>query len=97
MSDNPRYDAVGSSTLREELFNAFLKARGSSDNKNKADKPRSSVPVDERDVDRNRREKKERALKEREEQVRAQRGRTEAEIGRSKLELTKEESERAFR
>ena len=101
MSDDPRYDAVGSSTLREELFNAFLKARGSSDSKTKnqdeIDKPLSSTLADETENDRERQEKRERALKEREEQVRAQRGRTEAEIGRSRLGLTKEEGERVFR
>lgn len=100
MSDDPRYDAVGSSTLREELFNAFLKARGSSESKDhqdKVDKPQSNAPVDGREADGKRQEKKERALKEREEQVRAQRGRTEAEIGRSRLGLTKEEGERVFR
>ena len=29
MQDHPRYDAVGSSSLREELFNTFLKAQTS--------------------------------------------------------------------
>ena len=98
MSDDPRYDAVGSSTLREELFNAFLKAHGSSDSKNQDDvnDPQSSTPVDETEVGRKRQEKRERALKEREEQVRAQRGRTEVEIGKSRLGLTKEEGERVF-
>ncbi|KAF8559124.1 HSP90-domain-containing protein [Imleria badia] len=100
LSDDPRYDAVGSSTLREELFDAFLKARGSSDSKNHQDeveKPQSSTPADETEKDRKRQEKRERALNEREERVRAQRGRTEAEIGRSRLGLTKEEGERVFR
>lgn len=100
LSDDPRYDAVGSSTLREELFNAFLKARGSSDSRNHQDEddaPHPSKPVDETEASRKRQEKRERALKEREEQVMAQRGRTEAEIGRSRLGLTKEEGERVFR
>ncbi|KAH0839764.1 Hsp90 protein-domain-containing protein [Lanmaoa asiatica] len=100
LSDDPRYDAVGSSTLREELFNAFLKARGLSDSNNhrdEVDKPQSRSPADETGAGRKRQENKERALKEREEQVRAQRGRTEAEIGRSRLGLTKEEGERIFR
>jgi hypothetical protein len=100
LSDDPRYDAVGSSTLREELFKAFLKARGSSDSKNhqdEVDTPQSSTPVEEAEVGRKRLEKRERALKEREEQVRVQRGRTEAEIGMSRLGLTQEEGERVFR
>lgn len=100
LSDDPRYDAVGSSTLREELFNAFLKARRSSDSNNhqdKIDQSQSGVPIDDTEAGRKCQEKKERALKEREAQVRAQRGRTEAEIGRSRWGLTKEEGERAFR
>jgi len=28
ITSDPRYDAVGSSTLREELFNSYLKANG---------------------------------------------------------------------
>ncbi|KAG6378564.1 hypothetical protein JVT61DRAFT_12829 [Boletus reticuloceps] len=101
LSDDPRYDAVGSSTLREELFHAFLKARRSSDDKNHQDEVGKAVqfsaPADETDISRKREEKRDRALKEREEQVRAQRGRTEAEIGKSRWGLTKEEGERVFR
>ncbi|KAF8138301.1 Hsp90 protein-domain-containing protein [Boletus edulis] len=101
LSDDPRYDAVGSSTLREELFHAFLKARGSSDDDNHQDEVgkavRYSAPADETEVSCKRQEKRDRALKEREEQVRAQRGRTEAEIGKSRWGLTKEEGERVFR
>lgn len=98
--DDPRYDAVGSSTLREELFNTFLKARGSSDSKDLqdgADNPQPSISIDEAEVGRKRQEKRERALKEREQQVRDQRDRTEVEIGKSRLGLTKEEGERVFR
>lgn len=100
MYNDPRYDAVGSSTLREELFHAFLKARGSSDDRDRRDKvdeSHSSATADEADTSRKQQGKKERALKEREEQVRAQLGRTEAEIGRSRLGLNKEEGERVFR
>ncbi|KAF9221952.1 HSP90-domain-containing protein [Gyrodon lividus] len=101
--DDPRYDAVGSSSLREELFNTFLKAHGSLSSNNKADSrgkddsPRSSTPVDEEETEHRRQEKKERALREREEKVRVQRDRTEAEIGWSRLGLSKEEGEREFR
>ncbi|KAF9247032.1 Hsp90 protein-domain-containing protein [Melanogaster broomeanus] len=102
LSADPRYDAVGSSSLREELFNTFLKAHGSLSSNNKTDsrgmddKRRSSEPADETEAERRRQEKKARALKEREEKVRAQRGRTEAEIGRSRQGLSKEEGEREF-
>jgi hypothetical protein len=92
MSDDPRYDAVGSSSLREELFNTFLKARGSSSSNNIVDKPWSSEPLDD-----GRQDKRKRALKEREEKVRAQRGRTVTEITRSRLGLREEEGEREFR
>ncbi|KIK97857.1 hypothetical protein PAXRUDRAFT_824485 [Paxillus rubicundulus Ve08.2h10] len=91
LSDDPRYDAVGSSSLREELFNTFLKARGSLSSISKPDKPWSSEALDDRQ------DKRKRALKEREEKVRAQRGRTVTEIEQCRLGLREEEGEREFR
>lgn len=99
VSHDARYDAVGSSSLREELFQTFLKARGSSTSY------RSPIPGKEtgkhddtpEDSVRRRREKKEQALKEREEKVRTERSRMDAEIGRSKMSLNTEEGQREFR
>ncbi|TFY63407.1 hypothetical protein EVJ58_g3272 [Rhodofomes roseus] len=103
--DDPRYDAVGSSSLREELFNTYLKAHG---------EPSSSeMPTDAQAADshtdgtnaedsaeereRKRRERKERAVKDREERVKAERSKVEADIDRSRMGLNKEEGELEFR
>lgn len=51
----------------------------------------------ETEPQRKRLDRKERALKEREDKVREQRGRMEAEIGRSRVDLNQEEGERVFR
>ncbi|KAH7929430.1 HSP90-domain-containing protein [Leucogyrophana mollusca] len=102
ISHDPRYDAVGSSSLREELFNTFLKANGPSSSSHPE---AEQIPIkgdatditDQAEVERKRREKKERAIKEREGRVKAERGRLEAEIDRSRTGLDKEEGEREFR
>jgi len=86
---DPRYDAVGSSSLREELFNRFVKQLGSA--------PRQETA--EEAAERKIREKKERAeqsLREREAKVREEKGRVEAEVGKSKAGAGKEEGERLF-
>ncbi|KAH7887755.1 Hsp90 protein-domain-containing protein [Phlebopus sp. FC_14] len=103
VSSDRRYDAVGSSSLREDLFNSFLKVHGSSSSgiipsATSSKEAGSSVDgiTDENEA-RCKQEKKARALRGREEIVRAQRGRTEAEIERSRVDLSKEEGEEAFR
>ncbi|KAI6047199.1 Hsp90 protein-domain-containing protein [Pisolithus marmoratus] len=103
LSHDPRYDAVGSSSLREELFNTFMKARLSSLTDNKSDNAKDNVGVSRtpetkaEEAQLRKLEKKNRALREREEKVRLERGRVEVEIGRSRVDLNKEESEREFR
>lgn len=100
ISHEARYDAVGSSSLREELFQTFLKAHGSSSSYSTSVPSRDEVEKTEgasEDSERRRREKKEQALKEREDKVRAERSRMDAEIGRSKMSLNTEEGEREFR
>ncbi|EIN10749.1 hypothetical protein PUNSTDRAFT_85044 [Punctularia strigosozonata HHB-11173 SS5] len=100
---DPRYDAVGSSSLREELFNTFLKARG-------AEKLAQSIPapsneamkeidemIDGIDQETKRKEKKERAVREREQKVKADLTRVEADIGRSRMGADREEGEREYR
>ncbi|OSC98923.1 hypothetical protein PYCCODRAFT_1470576 [Trametes coccinea BRFM310] len=101
---DPRYDAVGSSSLREELFNTYIKAGASdpaanSSTSDGAGAPQSSeIPEGkEEDRERRRKERMERAVKEREEKVRAERSKVEAAIDRSKQGLTKEEGELEFR
>ncbi|KAG1770099.1 Hsp90 protein-domain-containing protein [Suillus occidentalis] len=99
LSHDARYDAVGSSSLREELFQTFLKAHGSSSSHSTSAKAKDETGKSDtaEDAERKRRNKKEQALKEREQKVRADRSRTDAEIGRSKMGLNLEEGEREFR
>ncbi|KAI6119360.1 Hsp90 protein-domain-containing protein [Pisolithus croceorrhizus] len=103
LSHDPRYDAVGSSSLREELFNTFVKARLGSLTNDKSGSIKDNeemfkaTETREEDSQHRKLERKQRALKEREEKVRVERGRVEAEIGRSRVDLNKEESEREFR
>ena len=102
ISSDRRYETVGSSSLREELFNAFLKAN--------ADGPSASHPAasssrspekqteeDPEEVERRKKEKRERALREREEKVKVDLSKIEARIERSRVGLNKEEDERDFR
>ncbi|KAA1466486.1 HSP90-domain-containing protein [Dentipellis sp. KUC8613] len=100
VSDDPRYEAVGSSSLREELYNTFVKAQAS--DKGPTPNPAPSVSgvnpeENEADKERARRERKERAVKEREEKVRAERGRVTADINKSKMGLNMEEGELQFK
>ncbi|KAI5893292.1 uncharacterized protein SCHCODRAFT_02574650 [Schizophyllum commune H4-8] len=102
--DDPRYDAVGSSSLREELFNTFKKAVGTGtvDKKEQSSKDKDgdvdmNEQVDEAELERRKKEKQERAVREREEKVRAERQRMEANIARSRQGLTHEEGETQFK
>ncbi|KAJ3810029.1 Hsp90 protein-domain-containing protein [Lentinula aff. lateritia] len=91
---DPRYDAVGSSSLREELFNTFVKAKlGSTSvaNTDSTDQKDNEISKSE-----SKKEKKERAVKEREEKVRLEREKVEANTRKSRMELNKEEGERVF-
>ena len=102
VSSDPRYEAVGSSSLREELFNTFLKANFNG--------PSASHPVassskslekrtedDPEEAERKKKEKREQALREREQKVKADLSKTEAQIERSRAGLNREEDERDFR
>ncbi|KAL1747435.1 hypothetical protein HDZ31DRAFT_31825 [Schizophyllum fasciatum] len=99
--DDPRYDAVGSSSLREELFNTFKKANklgAANDDGDGARKDGGDAEqVDQAELERRKKEKKERAVREREEKVRAERQRTELDIARSRQGLTQEEGETQFK
>ncbi|KAF9652160.1 hypothetical protein BDM02DRAFT_3109570 [Thelephora ganbajun] len=101
ISSDPRYEAVGSSSLREELFNAFLKVNvgGSLTSHPAASNSRSpgkKVGEGLEDAER-KKEKRERALREREQKVKADLSKVEAQIERSRAGLNKEEDERDFR
>ena len=95
MDRDPRYDAVGSSSLREELFNTFVKTLASTSTSTPG--PSSSKREEtEADKKRSDKERKERAVREREEQVRRERERVERDLGRSKNALSREENEAQF-
>jgi len=96
-----RYDAVGSSSLREELYEAFVKTLeeskmdvnangGSSITKD----PSKGPEVDPEEEKRRRREK---AVKEREEMVRAEKEKVEKANARSRAGLSLEEGELSFK
>lgn len=102
ISSNPRYEAVGSSSLREELFNTFLKANasGPSGSHPAASGSRSPEKLAEEGPgggEMTKKEKRERALREREQKVRTDLLKVEAQIERSRVGLNKEEDERDFR
>ncbi|KAI0770832.1 hypothetical protein BC629DRAFT_1595770 [Irpex lacteus] len=107
ITSDPRYDAVGSSSLREELFQSYIKANGAVSTM--ADDRTNSVvgqtelsgtkatEEDEGEKERKRKERKERAVKEREEKIQAERNKVNAEIDRSRSGLSKGEAELEFR
>ena len=102
--DDSRYDRVGSSSLREELFNAFLKADSLSSPiptlstvATADDTQRKSEDEELGEQEHRWKEREKKAIKEREDKVRAARDRVEADIGRSRMGLNKEEGELEFR
>ncbi|KAF8586990.1 hypothetical protein K439DRAFT_1408071 [Ramaria rubella] len=100
---DPRYDAVGSSSLREELFATYVKTvRETVDSGNIPTPPKDvdSTRDDHADADAARRkqraERAERGLREREEKVRRDRAGLERELGRTRGAVGREEGEREF-
>ncbi|KAJ7276359.1 Hsp90 protein-domain-containing protein [Mycena haematopus] len=101
LTDDPRYDAVGSSSLREELFSTFVKGKSMSSTAPIEETPKDDgmVQTEEsyEEQQKKRRERAQQAVKEREEKVRADLVRVEAEIGRSRQLGDKEEGEMLFK
>ncbi|KAG6880045.1 hypothetical protein C0992_007362 [Termitomyces sp. T32_za158] len=101
--DDPRYDAVGSSSLREELYNIYMKSHhDEKDGQNVScptplndDTQQGSSETNAKQILRE--EKKERAVKEREQKVRLERERLEADIDRSRNDVNREEGERTYK
>ncbi|KAF8175377.1 hypothetical protein BJ912DRAFT_1024508 [Pholiota molesta] len=81
---DPRYDAVGSSSLREELFNTFVKGK-TSQSTGEQNKSLSIDVKDSKDEAADRQERRNKAVKEREEKINAERRRLDADIERSKM------------
>ena len=91
---DPRYDAVGSSTLREELFGTFLKALCSNvppPNDTSAPAPAGTPP--QLNIIEDRRSRAERALQERKEQARAERDRVQKGVEKNKAVFGTAEAE----
>lgn len=95
MYKDPRYDAVGSSSLREELFNTFLKGKASSGVKEHSEEAPGNEEAAKGDSS-DRQERRVKAVKEREEKIQAERRRLDADIERSKKGIDQEEGERLF-
>jgi len=98
ISGDPSYDAVGSSSLREELFNTFLNALSNKTVPDKSEKQGAEVTSTEPGDDtQKRKNRKAQAVKEREEKVKAERERVQATIEKSRIGLSREEGELQFK
>lgn len=95
LASDPRYDAVGSSSLREELFKRYLKELEAKQRTVTA----TAAESEENAAARRAREKRERAeasIRERQQRVQGERAQMEREMQRSKLGASREEGERAL-
>ena len=88
---DPRYDAVGSSSLREEFFASYVKKLST----NETAPEETPEEAAERKL-KERKEKAEASLREREAKVRQDKGKVDKEVGRSRAGAGKEEAERLF-
>lgn len=91
---DPRYDAVGSSSLREELFLTHTRHLASNTQHVPSSTSTRAAPSDSTSA--TKKERAEASLKEREEKVRAQQGKVQMDIGRSRGLVGREEAEREF-
>jgi transcription elongation regulator 1 len=90
ISSDPRYDAVGSSTLRQELFDTHIKKLASSSTV--AETPKEAA---ERKV-RERKAKEEASLRERQARVQQEQEKVSLEANKSRAGASREEGERLF-
>lgn len=93
-----RYDAVGSSSLREELFAAFLKslAAGPSSSTPTTQPLNVAEPSTEASKEQQKKDRTEKALKEREQQARKEKAKVDRDIGRSRGNLSEERGVEEF-
>ncbi|KAG8974052.1 hypothetical protein FRC05_007968 [Tulasnella sp. 425] len=94
---DPRYDAVGSSSLREELFQTYLKARVNPNNQPQASSSgagssKAALEDLEAKRKRERQERQEKALRERKQQAHKEMVEVKKDIRRSKGQLGEKES-----
>ena len=98
ISKDPRYDAVGSSSLRAELFDTFMNARSNRTVPDSTETQGADVSSAEQgDETQKRKDRKVEAVREREEKVKAERERVQATIEKSRSGLNREEGELQFR
>ncbi|WVR07149.1 hypothetical protein IAU60_004190 [Kwoniella sp. DSM 27419] len=90
LSSDPRYDAVGSSSLREELFNNYIRKLAST-----SAQPESAEDIAARKLA-ERKAKQEQSLREREARVRGEKQKVEMETNKSRVGAGREEAERLF-
>ncbi|KIJ53807.1 hypothetical protein M422DRAFT_25572 [Sphaerobolus stellatus SS14] len=93
-----RYDAVGSSSLREELFNTYLKTlEQSSTSATTSNQPSATDEASKaEDEALKRKQRAERSIREREEKVRRERQDVERQIGKTRGAVSREEGEQEF-
>jgi hypothetical protein len=98
VSEDPRYDAVGSSSLRGELFNTFLNAQSNQIVPDQSEKQGAAISSAEwGDETQKREDRRAQAVKEREEKIKVERERVQATIEKSRIGLNREEGELQFR
>jgi hypothetical protein len=98
ISQDPRYDSVGSSSLRGELFNTFLNAQANQIVSDQIERQGADISSAERgDETQKRGDRKAQAVKERGEKIKAERERVQATIEKSRIGLNREEGELQFR
>lgn len=95
LDKDPRYDAVGSSSLREELFNTYLKTLSNS-TVTTTTETEDTLKNKSEAAKQDKAQRKERAVREREEKVRREREKLDRDKERSKNALSREEGEREF-
>lgn len=89
---DPRYDAVGSSSLREELFNVYIKTLSQAQVPEVSEHESQSKNDGRKDGT----DRKQRALQEREEKVRREREGIDRQLDRTRGVLGREEGELEF-
>lgn len=90
ISSDPRYDAVGSSSLREELFNTYIRKLASTSTKHE-----TAEEIAERKL-KERKAKEEASLRGRQAKVREEQERATREANKSRAGAGREEAERVF-
>lgn len=92
MTSDPRYDAVGSSSLRAELFQRHVKSLGAQAESSRTETPEEVAARKARE----RKEKAQASLRERQQQVQGEKMRLERDVQKSKLGAGREDGEREF-